>query len=396
MYDFLEKNIINKLIRDLIRHIDKNKNDLFKLNKAATQDTDYWINKDYKFICSYLKNYSLSSIIKKNNGYFKPKGNIFIILSYNEPFILSIIPILNAVVSGNKITVKASRRASNFFNHVWIKSGIIKKYSLNIKIVRTKKSQDFENYIKNSVAVFFFGGHKNAEKIYNICAKYFVEFYPEIEAADFKVINKIKAKTIGEKAGLSIEEAFNHSGQICHRIQGIYIQRKLYANFYSAIKDAFNKLSNPKELEKYIKDAFCIDKEYLDYVNQNIKDSSAQRILKLPNRDFPLIVLNPKPTSNLVLSAFFLPILWIIQFDNYKELLEMINTRKYHLGMNIISDDINFVRKLIKQSCYTRYTINKKHTEIGCNEGWGGTWPSGYTGYTDWINKFTFPYTVIK
>lgn len=84
-----------------------------------------------------------------------------------------------------------------------------------------------------------------------------------------------------------------------------------------------------------------------------------------------MIVFNPEQSSTLVNSAYFLPSLWLIRYKDVDELLRMINSRFFRMGMNILSDDSEVVSRLVKETNFSRYTVNTGHTECG-DEGWGG------------------------
>jgi len=61
-----------------------------------------------------------------------------------------------------------------------------------------------------------------------------------------------------------------------------------------------------------------------------------------------------------------------------------------------MSDDTSFTENIISSTKFSRYTINHSHTDLGYTEGWGGLWPSGYTGYKSWFEHFTDPYIIIE
>src|SRR5680860_199894 len=153
------KKLLNDLISELSKVVGERKSELFELNKRITLDTDYWILKDYKMIKSYLKNY-IKNYYSIEPMSIKQKGKILIILSYNEPFILSIIPILNALITGNDVILKPSRETKNFIKIIWQKSGLLKKYGLKLKIISPNIYDEIEDVIRNVRAVYFFGSYK--------------------------------------------------------------------------------------------------------------------------------------------------------------------------------------------------------------------------------------------
>ena len=235
------KHHLDDLISDLIKIISETRAGLFELNRKITLDTSYWISEDYKTVKAYLENYIKNHYSIKLVKNIKPKGIILIILSYNEPFILSIIPLLNALIIGNEVILKPSREAESFVRMIWQESGIIEKYRLNLKIVSPKTHNEITDLIQSVRAVYFFGSHKVAQSISKICGEYYVEFYPEIETADSKIFNKNQS-AIKKDAILTLKESFSHSGQTCQRIQGVFVQRNFYNEYIEILKEEFIKL----------------------------------------------------------------------------------------------------------------------------------------------------------
>ena len=391
-----KKSDIQSLCNYLLNWIKKNKDKLLQLNSKCSQDTGFWMNKDFDFICSVLKSFYKNNLHLFNQK-LKPKGRIIVILSYNEPIIMSIIPVLNALVAGNKLTVRPSHRGRDVFNYIWYKSGIIDKYKLDLKIWGQDRFSVDE--LKKTQALYFFGGYKNAKEISLLCSKYFIEFYPQIEAADFKVINYDHVANFNMKRDteVTLNEAFSHSGQSCQRIQGVFISEKDYKEYSRRMLTSFNRLCYSTEIKNHISEGLNIDERIIRSMIFDISKSKPKRVIKPPTKlGLPILVLDPKPTSVFVQSAYFLPVIWIAKYSSEKELFDYIRLRQFHLGINIQSDNEDFVSRIISNTSYTRYTVNTDHSRVRTEEGWGGTWPSGYTGYKSWIELFSYPYKIIK
>jgi len=383
---------LDNLIVDLQNLLSDKKVELFKLDKKITLDTDYWIEEDYKATQAYLRTYRKNQIPNEINN-IKPKGKILIILSYNEPFILSIIPVLNALVVGNEIILKPSDKNKLFAEIIWQQSGLIKKYNLKLKIISAKK-EEIINFIKKVRAVYFFGSYRVARKIAEICGKNFTEFYPEIETSDLKVFHENR-RDIKTDVLLTLKESFIHSGQTCQRIQGIYVHNDFYNEYTQILKEEFVKFSRSRALKNYIaKNFVAARKNLLNELLFDIKKSKPLEVIR--TKSLPILVINPDKKSDFVRNAYFLPVLWISPYSSKEQLVEILNLRKFFLGLNIQDSSGNFADYLITNTKFTRYTINNSHTNVRPKEGWGGSWPSGYSGYVSWVEHFSERYAVIK
>ncbi len=378
---------VNAVVNDLVDFFERNKKELLKLNEACTQDTDYWIEEDWKYALAYLINFK-KNIVFALKQRRKPKGIIFIILSYNEPLLLSIIPILNALAGGNKVIVKPSRRAEGIWNAIWIESGIVERHNLMLETVSGNSVESLEKYIKKSSAVYFFGGHGIAKKVYKVCAKHFVEFYPEIETADCKIIDihNVDQFDVEEDVSLTLRESFSHAGQICHRIQGVAVVGGVYDKYKKMLEKKFDELEG--EDDKCLNEKFNLNESYLKFAMNDIDEAKPKNIRK-HNNGLPFLIIEPDKGSAFVKSAYFLPALWIVKIKSEKELISFLNGRSYFLGVNIMCDDDIAIEKIIESTNFSRYTVNTSHTKIRLDEGWGGNWPSGFSGYKNWFEQFT-------
>lgn len=388
------KQRLENLIVDLSKLIGERKAELFELNKKITIDTNYWISEDYEAVKSYLENYTKNHYPIELINRIKPKGKILVILSYNEPFILSIIPLLNALIVGNEVIVKPSQEAEDFTKIIWQESGLAKKYGLKLQIIFPKTHEEIASFIQNVQAVYFFGSYKVAQSIAKICGEHYVEFYPEIETSDVKIFNK-NFPNIKDDALSTLGESFSHSGQSCQRIQGIFVHKRLYDGYVQTIKQEFIELCQSEDLNKFIDNNYVSSRiNLLNLLNLDIEKSEPSEVVKI--KKLPILVIKPKMESEFVKNAYFLPVLWIYPFDSGEELIEILNSRKFFLGINIQSDDDNFVEYIISNTRFTRYTVNTSHINIRPQEGWGGSWPSGFFGYRNWIEHFSDGYIIIK
>ncbi len=385
------KEAVTLLCDDLLAWLDSEKTKIFDLNLACTQDTSYTIQRDFEFIKSYLSQYypNNSSFLSSN---IKPKGKVILILSYNEPLITSIIPVLNALISGNQVVVRPSSRGLEFFKYIWKNSGILSRNNLNLKILSSKDQSILENELSNTHALYFFGGHKNAKIISELCSKYFVEFYPEIEASDVKVLKidfqEESSIDLDMDIEMTLEEAFSHAGQSCQRIHGVFIDKNNYDIYSKKFVEKFKTFCQSERIKNFISPTIHYDISYIDLLQAEIKDSLPREIVTNGSSELPVLVLDPNPDSQFARSAYFLPTIWLAKYTTDDDLLKYLNTRQYHLGINIWSNDDSFTNKIIKQTNYSRYTVNTDHT-------WGGMWPSGYSGYKNWLELFSNPYRVI-
>lgn len=382
------------LLADLGELLKNKKGELFKLNRQITLDTDHWITEDYETVSAYLEGYIKNHCPPDLSAKVKPKGRILLILSYNEPFILSIIPVLNALAVGNEVLLKPSRSALGFAELIWKDSGLAKKYGLKLEIISPKDHADIETYVKSVRAVYFFGSHKAAQDMAKVCGENYVEFYPEVEAADCKIF-EAGPHAIEEDVSLTLKESFSHAGQTCQRIHGVFVDKRLYPDYVARLKRKFREFCESAELGRYLDRGYAaarapMARQLMDDVERAAPDEIVNA------GGLPLLVINPGLQSEFVKCAYFLPTLWVSSFDSREQLVKILNSRRFFLGLNIQSADGGFADYVIANTRFTRYTVNASHVDVRAQEGWGGAWPSGYSGYKSWISHFSDGYAVIR
>jgi len=215
-----DKRQLKLFICDLISHLESEREILLKENFEVTSDMYRYTSEDFDAVVTYLKKY-IKFHWSRGLMNRKPKGNIFLILSYNEPLVLMVIPVLNALIMGNKVNVKVSRGSEDLFRMIWNKTGIVNKFNLHLELIEFSTTDNIHEFIKENKAVYFFGGLKVAKKIANTCANYFVDFYPEIETTDVKIFDSSNIN-IEDDVITTLDDSFTHSGQTCQRIQGVF------------------------------------------------------------------------------------------------------------------------------------------------------------------------------
>lgn len=383
------------LIKFLSTSLKSNKEAIVKNNIKVTNDTSQTVLSDYIFTEEYVANY-LTNHSKELQSGIKQKGKILIILSYNEPIIMSVVPIMNALIAGNDVYVKPSSKCIDLFKLIWNDDFIPKKFKNKMNIIEIGKYVDLERSIQNMDCVYFFGSETVAREVYKYCANHFVEFIPEIETADPKVyyIPKATEKEIYEDCLATIRSSISHAGQMCERVCGVYVHEDNYKIYKEKIKQAYTDLIKSKEIYESIEKDFKFNEKSITIINNDINQSLPKELIGKPGKGFTLVI-NPNKNSKLVHNGYFYPLLWLIPFKNDKQIVNLLKNRRYFLGINLMIQNKKLIEKIIKTTRFTRYTTKNTHEKVGTFEGWGGNWPSGSGGYRSWLEQFSVKYTLI-
>lgn len=381
------------LLADLQETLARDRDALEQLNREATGDADVWIREDHDTCRAQLAAW-LDVHRAELAAPRKPKGDVLVVLSYNEPFIVSVLPIVGALAAGNRVTVRPSSRGRAFFDRLWLASGLVRRHALPLAV--EPPGARIEDAVARVRAVYLFGSHAVARKLARVCADAFVELHPEIEAADCKAVwlDDADPDALRRDAALTIDESFTHAGQTCQRIQGVYVRARDFERYAALVRDAFEPVRAGAGRARYLAACYRVDEGQLAALRADI-DAARPAAVATGDAGLPALVVAPDPDSELVQRAYFLPALWIAPVASEDELVARLAARRYCLGLNLWTDRPALRDRVIRETRFTRHTINTAHTRVRPHEGWGGAHPSGLAGYQSWLAQFSYPYTVI-
>lgn len=373
--------IAEALAQKLLERIVAKEAELMLLSRQATGNSLADTRADLRNSTEFLTNFRQQQLPLLR----KPKGDILIMLSYNEPLLLSVIPIFCALMSGNILRVRPSSKNRELLQLIW--GDLIVRHHLAMEIIRTD-IEDIETEVSTVRAVYFFGSHQNARHVYQLCAKHFVEFIPEIETADVKILSWSaggrESFDFEDDISTTLTNAFHHNGRMCQRISGLYIDRSSYMPYLNKL-DA--RLSGQQ---------FKVVRTQPDGSTPLLHDIHNSRPSRVYQKGDQFVVIDPGTASVYVRNGYFNECLWIKPYADEATLVEALNARAYFMGLNISSDDQDFTERLINQTNFSRYTLGSNHCDISNDTGWGGNWPSGSGGYKNWYETFSNAYIVIR
>jgi acyl-CoA reductase-like NAD-dependent aldehyde dehydrogenase len=385
----LTKGQITALTQQLQSTLEATKDDLKIFVKTATNDTLSDFDHDYQVITDILKSLPKTDF---NTTYAsrKPKGKILIMLSYNEPLVMCIDPIASALIAGNEVYVRPSSASSHVLHALWDAAFTTLPWlSDRLTIIDTDHHTTLD-HIALVQAVYFFGSQRVAEKIGAECSKRLIEFWPETEGSDFAIYSDSASLSIEEFTEYVYGEAFSHSGQMCQRLQGVFVHRSKYEPLKEALQSiistaALSDFNTPNAQQIKMRETY----------DQLVTSHFASSYLPGKQANMPSLITNIPPSSSVCQNAFFLPTLWLIPYDYDELLVNEIAMRPVQFGVNIWTAGRELVKAIAERTRLTRITVNTRHIDIRHDEGWGGSQPTSFGGSMRWSDKFSNKYNII-
>jgi acyl-CoA reductase-like NAD-dependent aldehyde dehydrogenase len=380
-------------IKSLCQHLQvvltNNKSQLQKAVKQATNDTIDDFEHDFTTINEILRGTAATDFETIYKGR-KPKGKTLIILSYNEPLIMCIDPLLSALIAGNELYVRPSSASSQVLKSIWEPMFKALPWLLDRLTLLNTDHENTLRRISSMQAVYFFGSQHIAQKIAVECAQHLVEFWPETEGADFAIYSDTAPMPVASFASYLIREASSHSGQMCQRLQGVFVHESYYEQLKNTLVTQLTTLSS-----KSFNSPNAQQNELREKYEKLVAQTHGVSYTPAKLATMPTLVSDLGPSSLLCQSAFFLPTLWVIPYSSEETLVRIVADRPIQFGCNIWTADISLTKALSLGTRLTRITVNTNHIEIRHGEGWGGSQPTSFGGNLQWSQKFSNAYGLI-
>jgi len=287
----------------------------------------------------------------------EPLGSTLIIGAWNYPFLVSLVPAISSLASGNTVILKPSEIAA-------------RTSAAMAKIINEKFSDDYFCVVEGGVKVtsdlleqkfdkIFFTGSSPVGKIINIAAaKHLTPVTLELggKSPTFVLSDcniEITAKRI-------VWAKFLNAGQTCVAPDYILVDKSIEKEFLSAVK---------KEIEKYHKTDNSISENYLRIINTNNFERLSNLIdthkvffggkTNKENRFIsPTILQDVSFTDQIMEDEIFGPILPVIGFSNLNEVIKEVKRKPKPLACYIYSRNRKEVKKLLKEISFGGGAIN--------------------------------------
>jgi acyl-CoA reductase-like NAD-dependent aldehyde dehydrogenase len=325
---------------------------------------------------------------------FEPKGNILLILSANEPVIVTTILVFSALFVGNTVFVKPSAKTPSY-GYFLVKE-LTKIPSLKRRVhylLTDKKETGRLIRLKSFDFVLSFGSRATSKKLGIICADSEVEFMQESEGNDWAYVDK-KCGSLEKVSKIIVESFIRHNGQMCNSVRGVMAHSSIYDEFVQRLKNRISALTigSPclpdSSIGALILGTSARANALVD--DAAAKAGSVWNFSVKNNVVAPALILNPDDSSSIVSESIFAPILWVKKVENHLEALSFYNKKNKHgLSFSIFSLDEEVVKTFANRVQAGRININKHPLKPGLLDPLGGVRLSGHGGPSYWVEKLS-------
>ena len=384
------KNHENELLDALYKDLGKSKVEayateigmLLKSIKLMRKELKNWSKTKQTDTPLYL--FPTKSYIKK-----EPYGTVLIIGPFNYPVQLVFEPLIGAIAAGNTAIVKPSELTP----HVAIVIRDIIEDTFDETYVSVVEGGIEETQTLLSLPfdyIFFTGSEKVGKIVYEAAARKLIPVTLELGGKSPVIVDDTaNIKVASERISFG---KFTNAGQTCVAPDYILVQRKVKNDLIKALKKTITEFYG-ENIEKSPDFGRIVNQKHFNRLNDLIqihKDNvvfggnSSKEDLYIE----PTFLDNITNDNKIMKEEIFGPILPIITYDNFDEVLEIIQSKSKPLSLYLFSEDENMTHRVLEELSFGGGAINDTLMHLANpNLPFGGV---GSSGIGQYHGKYSF------
>ncbi|MEB7744966.1 aldehyde dehydrogenase [Staphylococcus epidermidis] len=384
------KNHENELLDALYKDLGKSKVEayateigmLLKSIKLMRKELKNWSKTKQTDTPLYL--FPTKSYIKK-----EPYGTVLIIGPFNYPVQLVFEPLIGAIAAGNTAIVKPSELTP----HVAIVIRDIIEDTFDETYVSVVEGGIEETQTLLSLPfdyIFFTGSEKVGKIVYEAAARKLIPVTLELGGKSPVIVDDTaNIKVASERISFG---KFTNAGQTCIAPDYILVQRKVKNDLIKALKKTITEFYG-ENIEKSPDFGRIVNQKHFNRLNDLIqihKDNvvfggnSSKEDLYIE----PTLLDNITNDNKIMKEEIFGPILPIITYDNFDEVLEIIQSKSKPLSLYLFSEDENMTHRVLEELSFGGGAINDTLMHLANpNLPFGGV---GSSGIGQYHGKYSF------
>lgn len=384
------KNHENELLDALYKDLGKSKVEayateigmLLKSIKLMRKELKNWSKTKQTDTPLYL--FPTKSYIKK-----EPYGTVLIIGPFNYPVQLVFEPLIGAIAAGNTVIVKPSELTP----HVAIVIRDIIEDTFDETYVSVVEGGIEETQTLLSLPfdyIFFTGSEKVGKIVYEAAARKLIPVTLELGGKSPVIVDDTaNIKVASERISFG---KFTNAGQTCVAPDYILVQRKVKNDLIKALKKTITEFYG-ENIEKSPDFGRIVNQKHFNRLNDLIqihKDNvvfggnSSKEDLYIE----PTLLDNITNDNKIMKEEIFGPILPIITYDNFDEVLEIIQSKSKPLSLYLFSEDENMTHRVLEELSFGGGAINDTLMHLANpNLPFGGV---GSSGIGQYHGKYSF------
>ena len=267
---------------------------------------------------------------------YEALGVAGIISPWNYPLILSMSPMVEALLAGNMVVLKPSE-------HTPLTTKLLKKvwdeYTKTPNLFQAVygAGEIGNELVKSNYTdvICFTGSTAVGREIAEVCASLFKPMILELGGKDPMII--LDDAHIDRSVEAAIWGGLSNAGQTCISVERIYVQEEIYPQVVTKLSDKIKNMSSGKR--DSLLGAISVEVS-LEKIRNQIADVRKKTDLVEGSADSgwfipPTLVINPSLESKVLKEETFGPIMTIHPFKTDEEAVKLANMTGYGLSVSI-------------------------------------------------------------
>ncbi|MDC1421911.1 aldehyde dehydrogenase family protein [Gammaproteobacteria bacterium] len=331
-----------------------------------------------------IKMHGPMRFLKKTIITYKPRGVVVVITPWNGPFILSINPVIQAILCGNSVIVKPSEVTPMSGAMV---QEIFALADAPMHLVQTligDGETGAELISQGPDKVSFTGSVATGKKIAAKCGEMLIPFSLELGGKDAMIV--CSDADVKDAASGAVVGSFMNAGQYCCGTERIYVMSDIYDEFVAEVVSITKSLVQSNDYKGDVGPTFW-DKQ-IDIIEDHVNDAIAKGATVLAggkrNPAFeglyfePTVMTEVTHEMKIMKDETFGPVICIMKVNSEDEALSLANQSHYGLNGNVWTKDLVKGQKLARSIETGACSVNDMAMSYGVNEvPFGGVKNSG-------------------
>ena len=331
-----------------------------------------------------IKMHGPMRFLKKTIITYKPRGVVAVITPWNGPFILSINPVIQAILCGNSVIVKPSEVTPMSGAMV---QEIFALADAPMHLVQTligDGETGAELISQGPDKVSFTGSVATGKKIAAKCGEMLIPFSLELGGKDAMIV--CSDADVKDAASGAVVGSFMNAGQYCCGTERIYVMSDIYDEFVAEVVSITKSLVQSNDYKGDVGPTFW-DKQ-IDIIEDHVNDAIAKGATVLAggkrNPAFeglyfePTVMTEVTHEMKIMKDETFGPVICIMKVNSEDEALSLANQSHYGLNGNVWTKDLVKGQKLARSIETGACSVNDMAMSYGVNEvPFGGVKNSG-------------------
>jgi acyl-CoA reductase-like NAD-dependent aldehyde dehydrogenase len=283
----------------------------------------------------------------------KPRGIVGIIGTWNYPFFLNGVQIVQALAAGNAVIWKPSEvtPACAAVLESWLRNA---GFGPELAAVLPAERQWGPRLVEADVDHIVFTGHdQTGSRLAARLGERLISSTLELSGHDAVLVLEDADVDLAARA-LCFGTVVN-AGQTCLAARRAHVARGLYADLLDRLRQEFSLRPADRPLAQPAQAAHV--RELVD----SALAGGARLLLDAPSqsKEFqPLVLADVKPDMAICQEALFAPVLTVAPFDDPREAMNSIRTSKYGLGLSIFTARVDRAVRMARELPAGLVTIN--------------------------------------